>query len=233
MRIGSTVLFIDGYCYQSYSWNLLRPLGNLQNIINHLDKYLIDDITIIRPVRKNDSKSSFLRDIKELRKLKSSTPISFGGGIREINRLKLLEGLPFERFVFSSLLFNENSDVIYKATELFGKQAIVGLVPFKLDAELSVFNSSIDKFISPNQLLNLSLCDEIILHDCINEGNRSGFLNEVVKKLNLKPKSCVLSGGISNLVNKIKKYPQPPKAVSIENSVLYKEFSKINYHEKL
>ena len=90
MRIGSMILFKNGYCYQSYGWNLLRPLGKLQNIVSHLDKYLIDDITIIRPIRDNENDSTLLSDLNEIKKLKSSTPISFGGGIRNINQLHLI-----------------------------------------------------------------------------------------------------------------------------------------------
>ena len=233
MRLGSVILFKNGYCYQSYGWNLFRPLGNLQNIINHLDKYLIDDITIIRPVREDDSKTCFLRDIKELRQVKSSTPISFGGGIRNINQLNLLTDLPFERFVFSSILFNNNNELIDSASKLFGKQAIVGLIPFKISPDLSVFNSQINKFVSIDQLKNLEFCDEIILYDCKHEGFHSGFSKDIVERMNLDPQNCIFSGGVANLVNSIKKSSVLPKALCIENAVLHREFSKSNYYEKL
>ena len=62
MRLGSVIWFKNGYCYQSYGWKLLRPLGKLQNIINHLDKYLIDDITILRPIRDNDNQIQLFLD---------------------------------------------------------------------------------------------------------------------------------------------------------------------------
>lgn len=233
MRLGSVILFKNGYCYQSYGWNLFRPLGNLQNIINHLDKYLIDDITIIRPVRENDSNSSFLRDIEELRQIKSSTPISFGGGIRNTKQLNLLADLPFERFVFSSTLFNNDHEIIDVASKLYGKQAIVGLIPFKIDPEIVVFNSQINKFVSIDQLKNLEFCDEIILYDCKHEGLHSGFSTDIVERMKLDLQKCVLSGGVGNLVNSLKKSSEMPKALCIENAVLHREFSKSNYYEKL
>ena len=64
MRIGTTLLFQDGYCYQSYGWNMLRPLGALQNALDHLDKYELDEISIIRPVRDNDY--SYNKDVQRL-----------------------------------------------------------------------------------------------------------------------------------------------------------------------
>jgi phosphoribosylformimino-5-aminoimidazole carboxamide ribonucleotide (ProFAR) isomerase len=233
MRIGSLILFKNGYCYQSYGWNLLRPLGKLQNIVNHLDKYLVDDITIIRPVREDDNRSSFLSDLKELRHLKTSTPISFGGGIRNKNQLALLRDLPFERFVFSSNLFNNDNVLIDAATEQFGKQAIVGLIPFKVSQEISVFNSQLNKFVSFDQLRNTDSCDEIILYDCKNEGFHHGFSSEIVEKIRLDPNKCVFAGGVTNVAKSIKDLLFFPKAICIENAVLHREFSKLNYYEKL
>ena len=227
------ILFKNGYCYQSYGWNLLRPLGKLQNIVSHLDKYLIDDITIIRPIRDNENDSTLLSDLNEIKKLKSSTPISFGGGIRNINQLHLISGLPVERFVFSSALFNKESSLLRAATDLFGRQSIVGLIPFKLEEQVSVFNSQINKFVSVDKLNNIELCDEVILYDCENEGSPNGFNKDVVNNLKINPKNCVFSGGVSDLVNSFINKNKAPKALAVENSILHREFSKSNYYEKL
>ena len=89
MRLGTTLLFKDGYCYQSYGWNMLRPLGALQNALNHLDKYELDEISIIRPVRDNDY--SYNKDVQRLKNAKSSTPLAFGGGIRSLDDIKILD----------------------------------------------------------------------------------------------------------------------------------------------
>lgn len=227
------ILFKNGYCYQSYGWNLLRPLGKLQNIVSHLDKYLIDDITIIRPIRDNENDSILLSDLNEIKKLKSSTPISFGGGIRNINQLNLISGLPVERFVFSSALFNKESSLLKAATNLFGRQAIVGLIPFKIESQLNVFNSQINKFVSVDKLNHIEMLDEVILYDCASEGSHTGFHYDVVNKIGINPKNCVFSGGVSDLVNFFVKDDNAPKALTIENSILYREFSKSNYYEKL
>jgi phosphoribosylformimino-5-aminoimidazole carboxamide ribonucleotide (ProFAR) isomerase len=235
MRTGSVILYKKGYCYQSYGWNLLRPLGRIQNVISHLDKYFIDDISIIRPVRDNDSSIDFLNDLNELRKLKSSSPISFGGGVRNIDQLNLLSGLPFERFIFSSILFNKDNKLLKAASKLYGRQAIVGLIPFKLCPELSVFNSQINEFVSLDKLNrnHLEFCDEIILYDCEREGFHSGFSEEIVDRIKLDPKSCVFSGGVTGVKKYLKNTSSSPKAVIIENSVLHREYSILNYYEKL
>lgn len=233
MRLGSILLFKNGFCYQSYGWNFLRPLGKLQNVITHLDKYLVDDITIIRPIRNNDNQIQLLSDLNEIKTIKSSTPISFGGGIRNIDQLKLLRKMPIERFVFSSSLFNKESSLLTTAKNLFGKQAIIGLIPFKTVPELKVFNCQKNYFVSSDEINHLDMVDEIILYDCTNEGNQNGFNCDIFNLLKLDPKNCIISGGVANLFNSFKNYNEMPKAIAIENSILHREFSKSNYYEKL
>lgn len=233
MRLGSVILFKNGYCYQSYNWNLLRPLGKLQNIITHLDKYLIDDITILRPIRDNDNQTQLLSDLNEIKNIKCSTPISFGGGIRNIDQLNLLRQLPIERLVFSSALFNKESRLLKTAKNLFGKQAVIGLIPFNINSKIEVFNCQKNSFVSSYEINHLEMVDEIILYDCSHEGSQSGFNFDIFDILQIEPERCVISGGVANLFNSFKNYNKAPKALAIENSILYREFSKSNYYEKL
>ena len=106
MRVGSMVLLSEQHCVQSYEWGLMRPLGNFQSVLDSLEEYCCDEVAIIRPVRSNDSFKNFQRDIETLQKLKTMTPISFGGGIRTKEHLNILQGLPIERLVFSSMFLD-------------------------------------------------------------------------------------------------------------------------------
>ena len=100
----------------------MRPLGQLQNVLNHLDKYELDEICIVRPIRNNDE--SFHSDIERIKKAKSSTPLAFGGGIRSMDDINFLEGLPIERFVVSSALFFDDIKLIERLHGKYGKQSI-------------------------------------------------------------------------------------------------------------
>ena len=108
MRIGSSVLFFEGFCYQSYRWEKKRPLGDLQNVVNFLEMYQCDEISIIRPVRNNDTIDVFKKDLAIIQKLNCMTPISFGGGIKDISMVDSLLDLPIERLIFSSAFFSED-----------------------------------------------------------------------------------------------------------------------------
>jgi phosphoribosylformimino-5-aminoimidazole carboxamide ribonucleotide (ProFAR) isomerase len=226
MRVGTTLLFKNGYCFQSYGWNMLRPLGRLQNALNHLDQYELDEICVLRPVRRDDN--TFESDLSELKKAKSSTPIAFGGGIRSLELLDLLEGVPVERFVLSSALFYDDLSIIYRICSKYGEQSIVGFIPFSfVDQRLRLFNPSVNLFQNSKSLniKSLELCDEIILHDCDAEGSDIGFKEKIVDLMKIDPKKLIFSGGVSNMLRFKDLTVFQPKSILVENKILHKENS--------
>lgn len=233
MRIGTTLLFKEGYCYQSYGWNMLRPLGALQNALNHLDKYELDEICILRPVRDKDY--TYQQDIELLRNAKSSTPLAFGGGIRSLDDIRVLEGMPAERFVVSSALFYNDIALIERLHSKYGEQSIIGFIPFSLKEHLQVFNSRENCFQFP-QTLNeraLALCDEVVLHDCDSEGVKTGFNQEVVSYLGNIESRLIYSGGVSEMLKEKLKWVNFPKSILVENKILHKENSKKSYYNAM
>jgi len=230
MRIGTTLLFKDGYCYQSYDWNMLRPLGALQNALNHLDKYELDEISIIRPVRDNDY--YYNEDVQRLKNAKSSTPLAFGGGIRSLDDIRILEGLPVERFILSSVLFDKDLSVIKRLHSKYGEQSIVGFIPFSFNKHFEVFNSLKNRFQSPHSINEsaLQLCDEVVLHDCDAEGRNTGFNPGVLSNLEINSNNLIFSGGVSEIVRNGESIGIEPKSILIENKILHRENSKKTYY---
>ena len=90
MRIGASFILIEGYCYQSYQWKFMRPLGKLSHVLSFLDKYEVDEICITRPIRKNDHPATLFNDFQQVKLSLCNSPISIGGGLRSINQLKEL-----------------------------------------------------------------------------------------------------------------------------------------------
>ena len=230
MRLGTTLLFKDGYCYQSYGWKVLRPLGTLQNALDHLDSYELDEICILRPVRAIDH--TYRQDLERLRNAKSSTPLAFGGGIRNLDDIALLEGMPVERFVVSSALFNPDVRLIERLHSKYGEQSIVGFVPFSLKSQLQVFNPKENCFQSAQSLnaTALELCDEVVLHDCDAEGKNTGFSQEAVKLLGINHNKLLYSGGVSYLAKYPRSCDSMPKSILVENKILHRENSKKSFY---
>lgn len=228
MRIGSTVLLRGKKCIQSYCWEYFRPLGSLQGVIDSLEEYQCDEIAIIRPVRNDDSLDLFKEDLSELQKLKTMTPVSFGGGIRSVEHLQYLTDLPIERLVFSSAFLDENKELICMAKNLFGHQAIQCLLPLVRKEEgIFVYYSSLSKYI-PIKEINIDFinefANEIILVDAKNEGQGNKFDWSLIDGIPFEPKKLIISGGIGkNCIHKA--YKKELASVLIDNKVLHKEYS--------
>jgi imidazole glycerol phosphate synthase subunit HisF len=234
MRIGANLLLLDGYCYQSYHWQMLRPLGSLQTAVDSLEEYQCDEIAIIRPIRDNDTTEAFLKDINLLKSLKSLTPISFGGGLRDTKQIDLLHQLPIERIIFSSAFIDKNISLIQYAKDLFGNQAIQCLLPFKSNDknEITIFHSSKNSFIDKEEIdfnfIN-QYANEIILYDTSSEGKENKFTHNILEQINIFSNKVIISGGVGK--NDIKKAKMKSLAsVLIENKVLHQEYSMKGYN---
>ena len=232
MRIGASIILLDGYCYQSYGWKLMRPLGKLQNIIDFLEAYQCDEIAIIRPIRETDTRESFQKDIDELIKVSCMTPLSFGGGLRGIEHLELLHNLPIERLIFSSSFIHKDIDLIKHATSLYGHQAIQCVLPFNCEnGEIQIFSSELNKFI-PFDTIDLDFIEkyanEIILLDTKNEGLSNKFDSDILNKIQINNKKLIISGGIGKDNVKFGKNNNIASVI-IDNKVLHNEYSIKGY----
>ena len=114
MRIGASIIFYNGYCYQSYKWSQMRPLGDLNTVMSFLDSYEVDEICITRPIRANENHDFFRSDIKVLSKTFTNSPLSFGGGLRSEREVKYLSQLPLERIHLSNAFININEPLIIR-----------------------------------------------------------------------------------------------------------------------
>lgn len=228
MRVAASLLLNNGYCYQSYEWNIFRPLGDLQTAINTLDKYEVDEIVIIRPIKGEDSNKNFNLDIELLRNIQTITPISFGGGIRSSNELNRLSGLPVERVCLSSAFIQENSNLVKNAISLFGKQAIIACLPVSLiDQKIYVYESDKNRMkILDEKMQNFCIrfADEIIIYDMDSEGSYDCFQMEILDKLLIPFNKLVITGGVGKNIIKLVKSKNIASSI-IENRVLHSENS--------
>ena len=232
MRVGASILFLDGYCYQSYGWKKSRPLGRLQNVIDSLEEYQCDEIVITRPIRDNESLDIFKKDIKIIENINCMTPISFGGGLRDIMHINMLHKLPIERLLFSSTFINGEHEIIEYAIKVYGHQAIQCVLPFRFKGnDLEIFSSSKNKFILSNKIDFTAidiLSNEIVLIDTFNEGSMDNFNKNILDKFGLRYDKLVISGGIGKGSIRYASRHNLAAAI-IENKVLHREYSIRGY----
>tara|TARA_B110000008_G_C16971190_1_gene563958 strand:+ start:649 stop:1350 length:702 start_codon:yes stop_codon:yes gene_type:complete len=226
MRIGCSIILINGYCYQSYNWKIIRPLGALNNILNFLDCYEVDEISITRPIRADNENTSYKSDIEIIKRSFSNSPMSFGGGIRNSHQLDYLKGLPIERFHFSNAFIHLKKGLIQKSINMFGRQAIVASLPLKIIEEVPyVFDGISGNFVYLNKeifdFVN-QYADEIIIIDTDNEGLNDMFNFELLELSNFSINKIIISGGLG--LKSIKKAKSKNIASClIENKVLHRE----------
>lgn len=232
MRVGSTVLLHAQRCVQSYRWSALRPLGDLQSVLDSLEEYQCDEVAIIRPVRDRDTFAQFEADIQVLHRLKTMTPISFGGGIRSLKHLALLNDLPVERLVFSSAFLARNGELLGAAKNLFGHQAIQCLLPIRVfNGEFEVFCCEKSTFVTIDDVdfsFIQSHANEIILFDITSEGEHNQFDFELLSKLPIENSKLIVSGGIGRESVSVAN-EKGLASVLIDNKVLHKEYSITSY----
>jgi imidazole glycerol phosphate synthase subunit HisF len=232
MRIGALLLFYNGLCYQSYGWSLMRPLGDLHHAVKMLEAYQIDEVAIIRPVRKTDGSEVVLRDMRELHNLKTMTPISFGGGLRSQADIGLLPSAPLERLILSSAYLDRDDALLLAISSRYGRQAMQAMLPVTvINGVLSVFHCREDRFI-PLEQDCMDYCarfaNEIILYDVRNEGVRDAFDWSITSAIGISPGQLILAGGVGK--NTAKKAAESDfAAVLVENRILHQEFSVRGY----
>ncbi|MDA7490984.1 HisA/HisF-related TIM barrel protein [Synechococcus sp. AH-707-M23] len=196
----------------------------MQNAVKILEQRKVDEISIIRYCRENDDVNDFNRDLDLIANIDCITPLSFGGGIRDSHILQKLHQLPIERLLLNSAYMQKNQDLIEQAIQIFGKQALIAVLPYRVSAgKLQYFHSSANSFHS---------CDL----DFVNKfSNEVMFYNTELEGVNhsIHPKICdfplpcskiILSGGINRaLIKKLRH--QRIAAVCIDNVSLHHEFN--------
>ncbi len=231
MRIGSSIIFFNGVAYQSYNWKRFRPLGALNNVLCFLDEYEVDEISITRPIRDNDNFDSFKSDIEVIKNSFSNSPISFGGGIRNINHLECLNGLPIERFHFSNAFIHMNKKLVEKVINMFGGQAVVASLPIKITDNIPyIFDGVSRKFIKlEKKVLDFiyHYADEIVVVDVENEGLNNSFNFNLLEQIQIPYAKSIITGGVGPKCIKKAKKMQLASCL-VDNKVLHKE----NYMKK-
>lgn len=233
MRIGSVVLLSQQKCVQSYGWKQFRPLGSLQGVMDSLEEYGCDEVAIIRPVRSADTLDLFKRDIEVIAALKSMTPIGFGGGLRSLEHVNLLKGIPVERVIFSSAFLDRDYQLITLAKNLFGRQAIQCCLPMSVNNDgVNVYHAAKQAYI-PLSHIDLQFIDdlanEIIVFDTTQEGQCDQFNWSLLEAIPFPANKLVISGG----VGKKTLTQMPPQkniaSILIDNKVLHQEYSISGY----
>jgi len=205
-RIIFTLLYIDGFFYQSRNFNLqkvgdidwLKKNYNFQNI-----SFFIDELIILNISREEKNFNSFIKTVNKVTEF-SFVPVTVGGGINSKKIASDLLSNGADKILINSAVYN-NPNLIDEIAITYGEQSIIIGIDLKKEEDnyfIYIENGSKKININLKEYLE-KICDLSFGEILINSINRDGTgIGLDFEPLNLLPKNfqkpIILSGGCGN-----------------------------------
>lgn len=199
MRVGACVIFYKGHCFQSFGLNDFKFLGSSKNVFEAVDHHGFSEICIIRPAKPPLTGLMSSHRSGDIDSYLGIPTILVGGVEKSLaHDPGILRSI--ERVAFNSLLF-EPECAIQKVVDIFGKQAVVGMLPFVLkDGIYMAYNVSSDVLIElTSDFISkiYSICDEVVIHDICAHGKSGEFDLQFITKFEIPVHRTIACGGVS------------------------------------
>lgn len=181
-------------------------IGDPINVVQIYNKKEVNELIIL-----NISKNRFENkiDFNQLKDIVSEcfVPVSFGGGIQNLNQIEKLLYIGFEKIIINTSAFT-NPQLVKDAVSEFGSSTIIGSIDYKIiKNQRKVFTQSgtkestlklSDAFI---RLVDLDV-GEIMVTSINHEGEYKGYDLEVLDEIKNKSQiPIIINGGASSLDN--------------------------------
>ena len=176
-RVIPFLLVENESCIKTIKFKKKVYLGDPINIVKifselGVDEILINDISLIDKPNFN-----LLKKIAE----ESFVPLSYGGGVKNLNDIEKILSYGYEKICFNSLVF-ENYKFVEKAINEFGNSSISVSVNLKYNffRNLKLFNKKKNEFYEDNveshlkKINSLSPCETLLTFVDL-EGTRKGY----------------------------------------------------------
>lgn len=227
-RLLGTVLVRQGWAVQSFGYRRWLPLGKPECLVENLDRWGADGIVVLAIDRGDQGPD--LAMIERLGALGLSTPLTYGGGLRNEADARAAVRAGAERLVLDAVL-HENPAAAEAMARAVGVQALVAALPLVRDA-----NGAVQHWLHPRreavpinqairELVAQQAVSELLAIDVAGEGEGKGFdphLLETVEPLGGLP--LLAFGGLST-AEQIRPLLRRPRlaGVLVGNALNYRE----------
>ena len=212
-RIIPVLLIDDRDLYKTVQFGKRTYLGDVVNAVKIFNRKGIDELSILDiGATRNHREPDFelLRDIAS----EAFMPLSYGGGITDLEQIRKLFSIGYEKVVINTGLIT-HPEVVMEAVAQYGSQSIVASIDAK-----KVRDGYKCAMCDGKQILNLTPlelahkaeqmgCGEIIINSIDNDGMMKGYDLELVKTITEAVKVPVIAvggaGGIDDLKQVIQK----------------------------
>lgn len=198
-RVIPILLVENGELIKTVNFNNPRYIGDLLNSVKIYNELEVDELCVL-------DKSAAVNGINyELIKQfvnECFSPVSYGGGIKEIEEIGRILKIGVEKVIICSNLTNYS--LIEKAVNIYGSSTIVACIDYKLiNQERIVFNGGNNNNISVKQLvleLNKIGIGEIVLQSIDRDGTYIGYDFEFLKEIiSIIDNPIVVAGGCKDI----------------------------------
>lgn len=206
-RIIPVLLIDDRDLVKTIRFKNKRYLGDPVNAVKIFNRKRVDELAILDISASRLHKSpdfSFLEDIAS----EAFMPLSYGGGITDVNQAKKLLAIGYEKITINTA-FTYNPQLIKDLVSSVGSQSVVVSIDAvrKNDQYYCVINDGTKKINkTPQEMAILAEklgAGEILLNSVNNDGKMQGYDIELVKKVadcvNVPVIACGGAGGIQDL----------------------------------
>ena len=177
-----------------------KIVGFPRTYCKSLGSQMIDEIFICDLNSYNDSR--IVPDYKTLSEVSSSTmtPLTFGGGLNTLDRIKLSFNSGSDKVYLSSILHTDIS-LVEQTAKIYGSQSIVaGINVEKIKGKIKILEDKEKNFFNWLNKIENSGVGEIKINFVDREGTSNGFdiidCKEILKKTNLP---IIFEGGLGSL----------------------------------
>lgn len=198
-RIIPTLLLEDGNLVKTKGFKEPNYLGDPINAIKIFNEKGVDELCILDiTASKNNTEPNYelLLDMTT----ESFMPLAYGGGIRNIDQMKKIFRMGFEKIIVNSA-FIENEEVIKQASSYFGSQSVVISVDYKatlLGPRCFSKGGSIKTGLSPIDMAmraEKAGAGEVLLYSIDRDGKRKGYDLSTIEQVSSKVKVPVIACG--------------------------------------
>jgi len=193
------VLYIkNGLIVRSEKFEEHKIIGNVVNEVRRYNQWDIDELVYIDisreksyDSRRDDHKVKRINSIDEALELIAKEcfmPLSFGGGIRDLNTIKKYLKNGADKVIVNTLL-HTNPSIVKNAIEIFGAQALVASLDYRIEGGEIVFYTENGTNPLPLSVEEMGSyikeigCGEVFLTSIDNDGAGEGYDIDAIQKI--------------------------------------------------
>jgi cyclase len=200
-RLIGVVTVRQGWAVQSFCYNRYLPLGRPEVIIENLDRWGADEILMHCIDRSSTQIGPDFSLLERVGKLGLSTPLIYGGGIRNTQDAIKAVSLGADRVTLDAMIW-DYPDRLEILSRTLGTQALIANMPVKVRGQNLIWynyrnRSEIPLIQDELDQINLEWVSEVMLTDFQHEGLQLGFESLIPRLFPLKEKPLLLFGGLS------------------------------------